>query len=169
MMAKILGINLWALQANAVWVAYWLVAHALQQPTGLAPLYDEVDKAREEWLASHPGITFTSENFHDFIVDSSKKLVLLTSAINEALRCASSTFSIRRVVMPVELGGYHFEAGERVATATRMVHLDDEIHPDAKSFRMDRYVNFQMPSKNNKPVSNHTLAFGGGVSMCEGR
>lgn len=111
----------------------------------------------------------TSENFHDFIIESNDNFPLVTSVINETLRYTSASSSLREVRTPVELGGYHFETGEKVVVSARPVHMNEDIHPDPSSFKMDRYVDFQTPKKDGKLVTNHTLPFGGGVSMCTGR
>ncbi|KAI0756862.1 cytochrome P450 [Daedaleopsis nitida] len=166
--ATVLAAQLWALQANAIFTAYWLIAIVLQQPAGLTPLADELDEARRDWQAAHTS-TPVGLAFFDEIASNSKSLPLLSSAIQEALRFSSSPFSIRRVVAPVTLAGYQLQVGERVVCATRLVHLDDEIHAHADQFDMRRYLKTPRAMKDGKMVPNHTMPFGGGVSMCEGR
>ncbi|KAF8579492.1 cytochrome P450 [Ramaria rubella] len=167
--ATTLSCDLWALQANAVYAAYWVIALELQKPQGLSALTAEVDQARRDWQSQfHHAVHNFSENQHQWILDGS--FPLLTSAIQEALRISTSSFSIRRVVAPVEFAGFHFEAGERLICVTRSVHLDEEIHPDPHEFRSERYADGQNKfKKNGKIVPNHTMPFGGGDSMCEGR
>ena len=162
--------DLWALEANAIWADYWVIVLVLQTTGSLKPLYAEVDTVRSEWEKSHPETPLDGSTWPQFIKDSSDKLPLITSSIQEALRFCTSTFSIRTVSEPTEFGGYQFQAGDQLICATRNVHLDEEIHGDATSFIMDRYVDSQRKfSKDGKSVPNHSMPFGGGVSMCEGR
>ncbi|KAF8583180.1 cytochrome P450 [Ramaria rubella] len=130
----------------------------LQQPEGLAALIAEVDQARVDWKTQHPD-HLSYENQHQWVLDVT--LPHLISAIQEALRFASSSFSQRRVSKPTDFGGFHFEPGELIVCATRSVHIDDEIHPNPQEFDSKR--------KNGKIVPKHFLPFGGGISMCEGR
>ena len=93
----------------------------------------------------------------------------MSSAIQETLRYTTSTMSPRRVTGPVTLGGYELRAGEKVVCVTRHVHTDDEIHPQASDFDIRRYLEAPRAIKDGKVIANHTMPFGGGVSMCEGR
>ena len=86
------------------------------------------------------------------------------------MRLSSSVFSIRLVEEPAELGGYYIPKGERVLCITRAVHIDEEVHERPLEFVADRYVAGKRKfMKNGRPVANHTMPFGGGISMCEGR
>ncbi|EMD31428.1 hypothetical protein CERSUDRAFT_109437 [Gelatoporia subvermispora B] len=167
--ATVLASYLWAAEANAIWAGYWLIVFMLQEPGGLAPLVEELDRARAAWLAAHPGTPLTPDAFHTFIADSAGALPLLGSAIQETLRVTSDVMALRRVIEPVEMEGYELGVGERVVSVTRLVHLDEEIHPGAEAFRPTRYLENQKFTKNGKAVPNHSMPFGGGVSMCEGR
>jgi cytochrome P450 len=153
------------LQANAIWAAYWAFVLQLQRPEGLAPLVNEVDRARESWAANHPDTKF--EDISEFAAEES--FPLLVSTVQETLRHSTFGWSARDVQEPLELGGYKFDKGERVMCATRAVHLDEDIHENARSFVPDRYLITKAFMKDGKPVRNHTLPFGGGVSQCEGR
>ncbi|KAI9065865.1 cytochrome P450 [Trametes sanguinea] len=167
--ASLLSSQLWALQANAVFAAYWLFALQLQRSEGLSPLIAEVDHARRLWQDNHPSTSLGPEFFEELASGSSNALPLVTSAIRETLRYTSQSYSIRRVVRPVQLGGYNLRAGEEVVCATRQAHIDDEIHPNAAAFDIRRYLEPPKPIKDGRLVANHTMAFGGGVSMCAGR
>ncbi|KAK0481453.1 cytochrome P450 [Armillaria novae-zelandiae] len=157
-----LGVELWALEANAIMVAFWVIALSLQQHPqglGLAPLIDEIDKARP----ANP------EN-NDWIISAS--MPLLISTIKEALRVSTSAFSIRRVAKDTMFAGYELKKNSEVVCVTRAVHMDEEIHEDAHRFIPDRYLKIdagQRLFKNGKEIRDHTMPFGGGVSMCEGR
>lgn len=165
--ALALSSQLWALEANAILAAYWAIALQLQQPQGLTPLISEIDQSIFNWKTEHPNESLDM-NLNQWLSDA--PLPLLTSTIQEALRLSTSTFSIRRVSFPVNFAGFHFEAGERIVCATRVVHLDEDIHADALSFIPERYLdNRKKFVKSGKVVPNHSMPFGGGVSMCEGR
>ena len=68
-----------------------------------------------------------------------------------------------------ELGGYTFDRGDEVVCSARTVHLDPEIHEQPNEYIPTRYMTQKKFTKNGKTVMNHTMPFGGGVSMCEGR
>ncbi|KAF8576421.1 cytochrome P450 [Ramaria rubella] len=165
--ATAFGSEFWGLQANSIYAAYWVLALKLQQPEGLAALIAEVDKAKGDWETQHPDHS-SYENQHQWVLDVT--LPLLNSTIQESLRLASSSFSVRRVCMPTNFAGFNFEAGERLVCVTRSVHMDDEIHPNPQEFDPTRYMEGQNKfMKNGKIVPNHLIPFGGGISMCEGR
>ncbi|KAK0500774.1 cytochrome P450 [Armillaria luteobubalina] len=157
-----LGVELWALEANAIMVAFWVIALSLQQHPeglGLAPLTDEIDRARP----ANP------EN-NDWIISAS--MPLLISTIKEALRVSTSAFSVRRVAKDTMFAGYELKKHSGVVCVTRAVHMDEEIHEDAHRFIPDRYLKIdagQRLFKDGKEIRDHTMPFGGGVSMCEGR
>ncbi|KAK0489942.1 cytochrome P450 [Armillaria luteobubalina] len=160
--AASLGTELWALEANAIMVAFWVIALSLQQHPaglGLAPLVAEIDKVRP----ANP------EN-NDWIISAS--MPLLVSTIKETLRMTTSTFSIRRVTKDTVFAGYELKEDTRVICVTRAVHLDEEIHEDAHRFIPDRYLKIDAGKrlfKDGKEIKDHSMPFGGGVSICEGR
>ncbi|PIL31823.1 cytochrome P450 [Ganoderma sinense ZZ0214-1] len=163
--ATVLAVQLWAIEANVMWATYWLIAELLQQPEGLLPLVAELDDVRKQWQAEHPSTPLGPAFFNEVIVSSPERVPLLTSAIQEILRYRSSVFSMRRVTTAVTLGGYQLRLGEKVICATRQVHLDDEIHPGAEEFDIRRYLDPPRPLRDGKLVPNHSMPFGGGVSM----
>ncbi|KAF8587442.1 cytochrome P450 [Ramaria rubella] len=165
--ATAFGSEVWGLQSNSIYAAYWVIALMLQQPEGLAALIAEVDQARVDWKTQHPD-HLSYENQHQWVLDVT--LPHLTSTIQEALRFASSSFSQRQVSEPTEVGGFHFEPGELIVCVTRSVHIDDEIHHNPQEFNSARYMGDQKKIRNNgKIVPNHSIPFGGGISMCAGR
>ena len=121
--AATLGADLWAFQANAIWVVYWTIGFLLGSPEGIKPLIVEIDKAREEWKSSHPSTPLTSSSFPDFLSESSEKFPLVTSSIHETLRLATSSSSIRRVTESTEFAGFKLEVGDRVVCMSRSVHF----------------------------------------------
>jgi len=154
------------LMTNAPNAAYWLIVLNLQRGDGLQPLTDEIDEAVASWKQQNPGQKI-EDHLYEFI--STTELPLLASTIQETLRYAMSTLSIRCVTEPVELGGYHFDSGDQIACVTRSVHLDEVIHKNASEYDPRRYMKQKRFSKNGKTVMNHSMPWGGGVSMCGGR
>jgi len=152
--------------ANTPNAGYWLIVLNLQREEGLQPLADETDKAVASWKEQNPGQKI-EDNLYEFI--STAELPLLTSTIQETLRYTTSVMSIRRVTEPVEFAGYRFDRDDEIICLTRSVHLDEEIHENASEYDPRRYMKQKKFSKNGKIVTNHSIPWGGGVSMCEGR
>ncbi|KAF9646400.1 cytochrome P450 [Thelephora ganbajun] len=166
--ARLIVTFLWALQTNAPLAPYWIIALNLQRPDGLEPLVTEVDEAVISWNTANPTLPLDShQNVVDFI--NQTDLPLLNSTIQETLRFTTSVMSIRTVMDTTELGGYTFNRGDEVVCSIRTVHLDPEIHEQPNEYIPTRYMTHRKFTKNGKPVTNHTMPFGGGVSMCEGR
>lgn len=165
--------DMWALNANAIWAVYWIIALQLQQPEGLAPLIEEIDACRKAYLAAHPSVTSVLENddvLYDWLSTTGATTPLLASTIQEVLRFCSSALSIRLVTCDTTLGGYALHKGQKIVCMTRAMHTDDEIHEDSTKFIPTRYLDTsKLRTKDGKNVPNHTSPFGGGVSMCEGR
>ena len=140
----------------------------LQRPDGLKLLVTEVDEAVASWITTNPSLPLDSrQNVVDFI--NQANLPLLNSTIQETLRFSSAAMSIRAVLETTELGGYTLNQGDQVVCPARPVHLDPEIHERPDEYIPTRYMTLKKSTKNGKPVMNHSLPFGGGVSMCEGR
>ena len=156
----------YALMANAPIAGYWLIVLNLQREDGLRPLTNEIDEAIASWKRENPGGEI-EDHLYEFV--STAELPLLTSTIQETLRYAASVVSIRCVTEPVELGGYRFDRDDEIICMTRSVHFDKEIHENASEYDPTRYMKQKKFSKNGKAVPNHSMLWGGGVSMCEGR
>jgi len=155
-----------ALMANAPQAGYWLIALNLQREDGLLPLAEEIDEAATSWKQQHPGQKIEDHLF-EFV--SAAELPLLTSTIQETLRYTTSIMPIRYITEPAELGGYRFKSDDEIVCMTRSVHLDEEIHKNASEYDPKRYMKQKTFSKNGKTVMNHSMPWGGGVSMCGGR
>ena len=76
---------------------------------------------------------------------------------------------LKVVTEMTELGGYTLNRGDVVMCSTRAVHLDPEIHEQPTEYIPTRYMTQKKFTKNGKSVANHTMPFGGGLAMCEGR
>jgi cytochrome P450 len=161
------------INVNVIWAVYWLVAHQMRRPEGFTDLIAEIDASKNAWILSHPeaGPVLEDEDaFFDWLWNAGSSMPLLTSTIQETLRWSTSTASIRLVMRDTSLGGYTLQAGQRLLCFPRMVHLDDEIHENASAFNPTRFMDTdKMRTKDGKRISNYSMPFGGGVSMCEGR
>lgn len=151
---------------NAPNAAYWLIALNVQREEGLQPLTSEVDEAVLSWRQKNPGQNI-EDHLHGFV--STTNFPLLASAIHETLRYTTSVMPMRRVTEPVELGGYRFDTDDEILCLTRSVHFDEEIHENPWVYDPRRYMGEKQFTKNGKVVVNHSMVWGGGVSMCEGR
>jgi cytochrome P450 len=67
----------------------------------------------------------------------------------------------RRLVEPMEIGGYELEAGVTVAPCIHLVHRRPDVYPDPRAFRPERFL--------EQPAGTYTwIPFGGGVRRCLG-
>jgi cytochrome P450 len=91
------------------------------------------------------------------------RLPYLTAVCNETLRLypvAMLTF-IRRVEEPVEVLGYHLEAGTILGGCIYLTHHRPEIYPNSKQFKPERFLERQFTPYEFMP-------FGGGARRCIG-
>lgn len=91
------------------------------------------------------------------------RLPYLTAVCNETLRLypvAMLTFP-RRVEEPVEVLGYHLEAGSIVAGCIYLTHHRPDLYPNSKQFKPERFLERQFTSYEFMP-------FGGGARRCIG-
>lgn len=161
--ALLVNSDVWALQANSTWACFWVVALMLQQPEGLAPLYQELDDAVKTFRKSDTEPP-SPKSISNFLASAS--LPLLASVISETLRYTTSSSSIRRVVETdgATLAGYTFEKDDELVCVTRTLHHSAEMYDDPMTFKPTRFVG-EAKDKTGKFWN----PFGGGVSMCEGR
>ncbi|KAG9029893.1 Cytochrome P450 7B1 [Tulasnella sp. JGI-2019a] len=166
--AALLG-EFWGPEANMTWGLYWIIAYALHEPMGLAPLVRELDQARAQWLKTHPtdDLLENPEALLAFLTNA--ELPIFEAHFAEALRLTSSRFSARTVAAGgATLGGYDLLEGEMIICAGRYVHLNDDIYPNATAFKPERFLTAD-GRFNKKEAQKPFLAFGGGVSQCQGR
>jgi unspecific monooxygenase len=124
------------------WALYWI--H--RDPQVKAKLLEELDN---------------SADFNDPM--SIYKLPYLTAVCKEALRIhsvAMLTFP-REVVKPVELLGYKLEPGTIVMGCLYLTHQREDLYPDAKKFKPERFLERQYSPYEFIP-------FGGGARRCIG-
>lgn len=142
----------WAVVANTVPAAFWLVYYALRLPAARAAVEVECEAvaaagSSAEALESTPA---------------------LDSMLSEALRLTSGSIVMREVVgdvaVPLPCAGrtVSLRVGDRVALFPPLTHLDATTFPDPEAFVWDRFL--KAPE-----LARRVTAFGGGVSMCPGR
>jgi cytochrome P450 family 135 len=84
----------------------------------------------------------------------------LDAVIKETLRVRPPVpVVVRRLLEPMELGGYTLPAGTTVAPCIHLIHRSEEHYPQAKSFIPERFVGRQ-------PGTYTWIPFGGGTRRC---
>ncbi|KAJ1301412.1 hypothetical protein OPQ81_008673 [Rhizoctonia solani] len=145
---------MWPLLANAPWALWWLVVYHLHRARGLESIREEIEKVLR------PG--------HDLldIVRDSSATPYLDASINETIRLASDSYSVRWVPpspTPARLGTFIFKGGDQVMCNMRGVHMDPNVYAHPEIFEPGRFVN------GKESVRGRFFPFGGGFSICEGR
>ncbi|KAG8950079.1 hypothetical protein FRC00_007861 [Tulasnella sp. 408] len=172
-LAAAINSDFWAANSNMSWGFFWCIGLMLHEPQSLAPLYEEIDAARDFWSKAHPNADLSGDSLTDLAEFlSNASLPLITSVVSETLRVSSSSFSIRAVVEDgATINGYpqfEFSKGDVLICQARSVHLDQEIYgPDAAVFKPDRFLDSGIVTEGG--VHRPFLPFGGGVSKCDGR
>ncbi|HNG56003.1 MAG TPA: cytochrome P450 [Solirubrobacterales bacterium] len=70
-------------------------------------------------------------------------------------------FVLRRVMEPIEIGGYQFGEGDVLAPSIYLVHRREDVYPDPLAFKPERWDGV-------KPGTYTWFPFGGGVRRCIG-
>ena len=84
----------------------------------------------------------------------------LDAVIKETLRVRPPVpVVVRRLREPMRLGGYDLPAGTTVAPCIHLIHRNEAIYPQAKSFVPERFVGRQ-------PGTYTWIPFGGGTRRC---
>ncbi|KAG9123943.1 hypothetical protein FRC07_013426 [Ceratobasidium sp. 392] len=143
---------MWPLLANAPYAVYWLLVFHLHRPEGLKPLLDEIKH-----------ILNSGRDLGDVVRDSNAT-PYLDACINETIRLASDSYSMRWVAEESKLGGYVFKPGDQVACNMRGVHMDEEVYARPEAFEPSRFMGLR-----KEKVRGRFIPFGGGFSICEGR
>jgi cytochrome P450 family 135 len=84
----------------------------------------------------------------------------LDAVTKETMRlCPSVPMVVRRLVEPMELGGYTIPAGTKVAPCIHLVHRREDVYPHPRSFIPERFL--------QRPAGAYTwIPFGGGTRRC---
>jgi cytochrome P450 len=125
---------LWASVGNTMPVTFWLVFYLLSDTALLSRAKEEVHSAALESI----GQELSQEQLND--------MVFIDACITETLRLTSGSLIMRFVKKQCDLtmasgATYRFRKDDRVGLCPALTHLDEEIYPDAKIFRPDRWLN----------------------------
>jgi cytochrome P450 len=84
----------------------------------------------------------------------------LDAVVKETMRlCPAAPIVVRKLLEPMELGGYRIPAGVTVAPCVHLVHRRADIYPEPLRYRPERFL--------EQPAGTYTwIPFGGGVRRC---
>lgn len=84
----------------------------------------------------------------------------MDAVVQETLRlCPPVPVVVRRLLEPMELGGYDLPAGTTVAPCVYLIHRNEEIYPNPRHFLPERFL--------GRPPGTYTwIPFGGGTRRC---
>jgi cytochrome P450 len=86
----------------------------------------------------------------------------LMAVVKEALRRRPVIpIAARKAMAPIELLGYRIPAGSVLMVAIYLIHGDEEIYPEPKDFRPERFMA-------KDPGGGEWIPFGGGIRRCLG-
>ena len=106
-----------------------------------------------ERLARHPGAWARLREGDEPYLDA---------VIKETLRLRPVLpIVLRRLKAPMEIGGFELPAGVAAAPCIYLVHRREDLYPDARAFRPERFL--------ERPAGTYTwFPFGGGIRRCLG-
>jgi cytochrome P450 len=84
----------------------------------------------------------------------------LDAVVKETMRlCPAAPIVVRKLLSPMELGGYTIPAGTTVAPCVHLVHRRPDVYPEPLRFLPERFL--------GRPAGAYTwIPFGGGVRRC---
>jgi cytochrome P450 len=93
-------------------------------------------------------------------VDAGEVDVYLDAVVREAMRlCPPVAVVARRLLAPLELGGYEIPAGVTVAPCVYLMHRRAEVYPNPRAFVPERFLG-------KTPGTYTWIPFGGGSRRC---
>ncbi|KAI9809561.1 MAG: hypothetical protein M1827_006796 [Pycnora praestabilis] len=161
---------LFALNVNAVPVAYISLLHVLTEPGLFAELRDELSTAGCK--PSEP---------IDFTTTTPAHLPRFRAVYYETLRMHVETSSIREVLEPTSITSkhtsstgekeaveYNFSKGSIIDIPATLLHFDEKLHAAPYEFHPKRFLDTSLGGEGTNPATT-LRPFGGGVSYCPGR
>ncbi len=113
----------------------WAVERLLRHPQALDRLTEEVRAGEDEYL--------------DAVIKETLRLRPVLPLV------------VRKLTAPLELGEHLVPAGATVAPCIHLIHRREDVYPDARRFRPERFL--------EQPAGTYTwIPFGGGVRRCLG-
>jgi cytochrome P450 len=93
-------------------------------------------------------------------IDAGEDDTYLDAVVKETTRlCPAAPIVVRKLLEPMELGGYTIPAGTTIAPCVHLVHRREDIYPEPLRFRPERFL--------ERPAGTYTwIPFGGGVRRC---
>jgi cytochrome P450 len=84
----------------------------------------------------------------------------MDAVVKETLRlCPPVPVVVRRLLEPMELGGYNLPAGTTVAPCVYLIHRNEDVYPHPRRFLPERFL--------ERPPGTYTwIPFGGGTRRC---
>jgi cytochrome P450 len=84
----------------------------------------------------------------------------LDCVVKETMRlCPAAPIVVRKLLAPMELGGYVIPAGTTVAPCVHLVHRREDLYSEPLRFQPERFL--------ERPAGTYTwIPFGGGVRRC---
>jgi cytochrome P450 len=113
----------------------WALERLVRHPAALERLRDEVLAGDDEYL--------------DAVVKETLRLRPVLAIV------------LRKLMAPMEIAGHRLPAGVNVVPCIYLMHRREDIYPDARAFRPERFL--------ERPAGTYTwIPFGGGVRRCLG-
>jgi cytochrome P450 family 135 len=93
-------------------------------------------------------------------VDAGEEDLYLDAVVKETMRlCPAAPIVVRKLLEPMELGGYTIPGGTTVAPCVHLVHRREDVYPEPLRFLPERFL--------EQPAGTYTwIPFGGGVRRC---
>ncbi|KAK0504434.1 cytochrome P450 [Armillaria luteobubalina] len=156
----LLGV-LWALHTNLQRTVFWVVAFILVDQRAFERLRTEIHQTIAEKYGGKVERLVRSEGNATL-----SGFPLVDSAIKESMRMSGLSSSMRTVDFdtnfPVGMSSFVLRRGDLILGDTRAVHYDDDVYPDASTYKVDRFLGIH-----SKTLGIHT--WGGGANICRGR
>ncbi|XP_071957038.1 24-hydroxycholesterol 7-alpha-hydroxylase-like [Antedon mediterranea] len=146
---------LWASQANAIPISFWVIAFLLDDPEEMKKVSAELNDV-------------LGDKQTDLIIDEKiiGKLPSIKRCILETIRLRSPGVIARKVIKSFHLKGYTIPAGDMLMISPYWAHRDPRYFPDPHAFKPDRWLAADL---DKNLFLDGFVGFGGGRYQCPGR